>query len=85
MTWNPRYVLFARCNGRTPEQQDAHDAAQPARNLEFMSWVQARRQEYQRYSDKSRLFDNAGFGAWLERWVGERHPEQMPLLGAAHV
>lgn len=25
--WNPRYILYSRANGRTPEAQQAHDRA----------------------------------------------------------
>lgn len=85
--WNPRYVLYARTSGRTPEEQAAHDDAQPARLIPFMCWVSARAEEFcPGHTNRGVYMDNDDFGAWLERWVDERHPvhpEQLSLLEAS--
>lgn len=43
--WNPRYVLFAASNGRSPEGQKEHDIKENTR-CEFSLWIQARWREY---------------------------------------
>lgn len=79
--WNPRYVLYAKSQGRAPEEQRAYDAEAwpggPA--CGFMLWMSERRQELQRefglgegFSglDNFRLkVSDAEWTGWLERWV----------------
>lgn len=49
MTYQPRYVAFARANGRTPEEQHAIDAEKPiGRMLEFMLWIGTKRREWKK-------------------------------------
>lgn len=56
-----RYVLYATANGRTPQEQEAHDKDSYAG---FIGWIH----------EQSRLFDPSGravlrndeFGEWLE-------------------
>jgi len=39
-TWNPRYVAYAREQGRTPRAQACHDL----NNFEFTQWVRRKRE-----------------------------------------
>ena len=37
--WNPRYVIFAEKNGRTPQEQLDHDKASGTHMMNFMLWI----------------------------------------------
>jgi len=67
--WNPRYVAFARANGRTPEEQNAVDVA-GTHKLEFILWIGRKWQEFAeshgcRVSYWLRIWDHNEFNKWL--------------------
>jgi hypothetical protein len=47
--WNPRFVVYARAHGRTPEAQlEADRAASPAVMAGFLTWMRDRREAFQK-------------------------------------
>ena len=72
--WNPRFVLYAKANGRTPESQAEHDDQQPAKMLGFINWMRDRWSEWRtanRRGPYDPLFaeDHASFDRWLAEVV----------------
>jgi len=65
--YNDRFVLFARSNGRTPEEQKAAQLG----NAEYLAWLSTMQRRFRAVSPHSfvegRMFDDKGFDAFLER------------------
>lgn len=66
---NPRFARYAAVNGRSPEEQLAHDAGQfPGGKMTgFMLWISERWVEFRAAHQLSRdaIPDHAKFDAWL--------------------
>jgi len=67
--WNPRYVAFAKANGRTAEEQSAVDAA-GTHTLEFQLWIGRKWQKFAeahgcKVSYWLRIWDQDEFDKWL--------------------
>jgi hypothetical protein len=70
--WNPRYLLYARAHGKTPEEMLKHDAERfrGGRMLGFMEWMSAQwgvwgdERGLDRNYPKSQR-EHADFDAWL--------------------
>ena len=75
--WNPRFVHYARVNGRTPEAQLEHDrAAMPgAHMVPFILWIGARWTDFRHAHRFGRLdpVTSAGHAAF-DAWLGEVSP-----------
>ena len=54
MSWNPRYVAYARAHGRTPEEMRAHDADvwPGGRATGFILWIS---KQWQRWHEERGL------------------------------
>lgn len=72
---NPRYLNYARCQGRTPAAQLEHDRNMWPGGLMvgFIIWNHARLQEFHRshpaaFMDKH-LYNHTAYDAWLDVWV----------------
>ncbi len=69
--WNPRFVAFAKANGRTAEEQNAVDEA-GTHKLEFILWIGRKWQEFaEAHGFKGsywlRIWDHNEFDRWLGR------------------
>lgn len=70
MSWNPRYVAFARSNGRTVEEQIAIDRARPSgRMMPFILWNSGKVEEFRKlFPDAFSggfIHDHAAYDRWL--------------------
>lgn len=70
--WNPRFVAYARANGRLPEEQREHDRAlYPGGTMTgFVLWIGARWEEWRaargmRADHPLSDVDHAAFDRWL--------------------
>jgi len=70
----PRYVEYARSQGRTAAAQDAHDRESALRMIPYMSWCRARLGEWQARVGLTARWpalppmsagDHEAFDAWL--------------------
>ena len=71
--WNPRYVAYAASQGRTPDDQLAHDRAEKpgAHMVPFILWIGARWADYRHAHRLGRLdpvtaAGHEAFDAWLD-------------------
>lgn len=80
--WNPRWVAFARSQGRTPAEQIAHDwGPRGCQGAAFVCWNRDRIREWATATGRTRLLDpnecllsgdHAAYNAWLaERWPAD--------------
>lgn len=85
--WNPRYVCYARCHGKTPEEMLTHDRGLYPGGvmLGFMRWIQRMWTEWGKtpehggkFPDASRVSDAAhrDFDAWLESSMEARRAKR---------
>ncbi len=81
MSWNPRYLAYARAHGLDPDNMLARDAeAWPGgKMIGFMLWIsghwQAWRKEHgYRPDDVLSPADNADFDAWIGGTSAETTP-----------
>lgn len=66
MTWNPRFVLFARAHGQTPERM----RREPSCNLAFIRWIHGQWNDYDAAHGRTKAqglsdAEQASFDAWL--------------------
>lgn len=77
MSWNPRYVAYARAHQRTPEQMLAQDEVEyPGGKMAgFMIWIQSRWSEFEKASKPPRV-DSAIWRGWMQdefdQWLKTR-------------
>jgi hypothetical protein len=70
--WNPRYVVYARAHGLTPEAMRDHDreAWPGGRAAGFILWFSRMREEAKVEIPKAffdgRICDHAAFDGWLD-------------------
>lgn len=85
MTWNPRYVAFAKAHGRTPEQQHLFDDEKwpGGRGIGFSLWISQQKLEAHKANHPSVVKDLNGlhvtehalWDAWLSRESASRLPD----------
>lgn len=77
-TWNPRYTLYARSQGRTPEQQLKHDQEVPGASMfPFIEWNNDQWRAFWAETGKSRQeWENRGnYGDEYDEWLQGKYPE----------
>lgn len=71
LEWNPRFAAYAKAQGRTPDDQLAHDKAElpGACMFPFVEWNRARLKEFFAINRSAficgALTDHAAYDAWL--------------------
>lgn len=80
--WNPRYVAFARSQGRTPDAQREHDREEwsGAAAMPFMLWIRKQWREF--FAERGEKVPEGIVPAQHEafnRWLEAKYPSEMAV------
>jgi hypothetical protein len=84
MDWNPRYVSYAKANGRSPEAQREHDRKEwpGAAACPFILWMKLRFAEFRKQRPEAvsaiGLADHDAYDRWLADWADRVHVVPLP-------
>jgi hypothetical protein len=80
MDWNPRYVCYAKANGRTPEAQREHDRREwpGAAACPIILWLRRREQDSAKAHPEAvtrggGISDHDAYTRFLEDWADRVH------------
>ncbi len=82
MTWNPRYIQYARWHGELPEEMRVIDRHGPGGlNWPYMHWITVKWREFRKeFEIPENLSPHKKFDCWLEDKVNKRIQAVEPRL-----